>query len=192
MQGRRFSLRRFGSVRSDWANIQKGQKWAKSNAAKACEIAEICSNFAGAGSHLESAAASAQKDSMVGGGAGCIARQQNRNAEGIHLGNLGNAYSDLGEPRKAIEYHEQALKIAREIGDRRGEGAGLGNLGSAYSDLGEPRKAIEYYEQALKIAREIGDRRGEGNHLGNLGWPTPIWASPQGHRILRAGPENIP
>ena len=82
----------------------------------------------------------------------------------------------MGEPRKAIEYYEQALKIAQEIGDRRGEGADLGNLGNAYADLGETRKAIEYYEQALKIAREIGDRRGEGNGLGNLGMPTPPWA----------------
>ena len=41
----------------------------------------------------------------------------------------GSAYSDLGEPRKAIEYYEQALKISREIGDRRGEGNHLGNLG---------------------------------------------------------------
>ena len=62
------------------------------------------------------------------------------------LGNLGLAYSDLGETRKAIEYYEQDLAIARETGDRRGEGMTLGNLGNAYSDLGEPRKAIEYYE----------------------------------------------
>ena len=37
----------------------------------------------------------------------------------ISLGNMGLAYSDLGETKKAIEYYEQALKIAREIGDRR-------------------------------------------------------------------------
>ena len=73
-------------------------------------------------------------------------------AEGCHLGNLGLAYSDLGEPRKAIEFYEQALKISREIGDRQGEGNRLGNLGTAYSHLGEPRKAIEFYEQALKIS----------------------------------------
>ena len=94
---------------------------------------------------------------------------KDKQTHGAVLGNLGTAYSNLGEPRKAIEYYEQALKISREIGDRRGEGNHLGNLGLAYSDLGEPRKAIEYYEQALKISRETGDRRGEGNHLGNLG-----------------------
>ena len=88
---------------------------------------------------------------------------------GSVLGNLGSAYSDLGQVDKAIEYHEQALVIAREIGDRRGEGSRLGNLGSAYYHLGQVEKAIEYYEQALVIAREIGDRRGEGADLGNLG-----------------------
>jgi len=70
---------------------------------------------------------------------------------------------------KAIEYDEQALAIAREVGDRRGEGNRLGNLGNAYADLGQVAEAIGYYEQALAIAREIGDRRGEDNHLGNLG-----------------------
>ena len=38
------------------------------------------------------------------------------------LGNLGNCYAGLGQTARAIEYYEQALAIAREIGDRRGEG----------------------------------------------------------------------
>ncbi|OQA94056.1 MAG: photosystem I assembly protein Ycf3 [Chloroflexi bacterium ADurb.Bin222] len=92
-----------------------------------------------------------------------------RSAEGVHLGNLGLAYADLGDARRAIEFHEQALVIVREIGDRRGEGADLSNLGLAYADLGDARRAIEFYEQALVIDREIGDRRGEGSILGNLG-----------------------
>jgi tetratricopeptide (TPR) repeat protein len=53
-------------------------------------------------------------------------------AKGNDLGNLGNAYAALGDARKAIEFYEQALAIAREIGDRRNEGAWLGNLGLAY------------------------------------------------------------
>jgi len=96
-------------------------------------------------------------------------RLSKKGAEGVHLGNLGVAYKNLGEARKAIEFYEQALMIDREIGDRRGEGADLGNLGLAYAALGDERKAIEFYEKQLTIVREIGDRRGEGNALGNLG-----------------------
>lgn len=92
-----------------------------------------------------------------------------RRGEGNHLGNLGSAYRALGDARRAVEYHEQALAIAQEIGDRREEGADLGSLGSAYRALGEVQRAVEYYEQALAIAREIGDRAGEGRHSWNLG-----------------------
>ncbi len=95
--------------------------------------------------------------------------QGNRGGEGAALGNLGNAYRDLGQLERAVDYYEQAVVISREIGDRRGEGNHLGNLGLAYADLGQVERAIDYYEQALVISREIGDRRGEGNHLGNLG-----------------------
>jgi len=102
--------------------------------------------------------------------AAAAARQiGDKGAEEVHLGNLGLAYADLGEVRRAIECYEQALVIARETGDRRGEGNALGNLGVAYKNLGEVRRAIECYEQALAIDREIGDRRGEGADLSNLG-----------------------
>ena len=89
--------------------------------------------------------------------------------KGDALGNLGIAYANLGETRRAIELYEQDLAIAREIGDRHGEASATGNLGLAYADLGETRRAIELYEQHLAIAREIGDRRGEANATGNLG-----------------------
>jgi len=92
-----------------------------------------------------------------------------RRGEGADLGNLGNAYLQLGDPRRAIEYYEHQLVITRQIGDRRGEGNALGNLGSAYKDLGDARRAIGCYEQTLEIHRQIGDRRGEGADLGNLG-----------------------
>jgi tetratricopeptide (TPR) repeat protein len=92
-----------------------------------------------------------------------------RRSEGVNLGNLGNAYHDLGQVERAIEYLEQALAIARDIGDRSLEGNQLGNLGNAYKDMGQVKRAIEYLEQALAIAREIGDRSSEGNQLGNLG-----------------------
>jgi tetratricopeptide (TPR) repeat protein len=151
-------------------NIETGQAWAAGRVAEDPTAARLCVNYSNAGAHvlylrqhprqriawLETAATSARK---IG----------DRRGEGNALGNLGNAYADLGEPRRAIECHEQNLVIAREVSDRRGEGNALGNLGSAYWELGEPRRAIEFYEQHLVVARQIGDRRGEGNALGNLG-----------------------
>ena len=97
--------------------------------------------------------------------AGKITSQINR----ICLNQLGNSYRNLGDIKKSIEYHQQALNFSRETGDRQGEGRALGNLGSAYNRLGNYPQAIEFHQQALAIAREIGDRQGEGAALGNLG-----------------------
>ncbi len=78
---------------------------------------------------------------------------------------MGNAYANLGDVPKAIEYYQQGLKIAQEIGDKRAEGADLGNLGNAYANLGDVPKAIEYYQQSLRLGLEIGDRDGTGRRL---------------------------
>jgi tetratricopeptide (TPR) repeat protein len=90
--------------------------------------------------------------------------------EGYHL--LPATRADLlrrdGRVAEARAAYEEALAIAREIGDRRGEGNALGNLGNAYADLGETGRAIQFFEQRLTIAREIGDRRGEGAALWNM------------------------
>jgi tetratricopeptide (TPR) repeat protein len=86
------------------------------------------------------------------------------------LGTVGLAYDRLGQVERAVRYHEQAVVIAREIGDRQGEGAALGNLGLAYCDWGLAELAIRYYEQSLEIAREIGDRQGEGAALARVSY----------------------
>ncbi len=75
-------------------------------------------------------------------------------------GQPGAGLLGSGRAPKAIEFHEQALKISREIGDRRGEGTDLGNLGLAYSDLGEPRKPSSSTSRPA-IAREIRQAKRE-------------------------------
>jgi tetratricopeptide (TPR) repeat protein len=96
-------------------------------------------------------------------------RLGDRGAESAALGSLAGDYYRLGEMRRASEYYEQQLTIAREIADRHSEANALGGLGLAYAAQGEVQRAIEYHEQRLAIARAIGDRRGEGTALGNLG-----------------------
>ncbi len=79
-----------------------------------------------------------------------------RQGEGAALGNLGLAYTDLGEPRRAIEFFEQAIVIAREIGDRRNEAITSWNLGLVFVDSGELERAVELMEVRVALEREIG------------------------------------
>jgi tetratricopeptide (TPR) repeat protein len=60
--------------------------------------------------------------------------------------------------RKAIEHYGEALRLMREVGDKRGEGMTLTNVGITYNLLGEPQKALEPLNQALTIWHAIGDR----------------------------------
>ena len=155
---------------AEWENIRAGQAWAADHAAKDPAAAALCNAYPDAGVYCLSLRLHPREWIRWLEAALAAARKVNdRAGEGVHLGNLGLAYADLGEVRRAIELYEQQLEITREIGDRRGEGNALGNLGSAYARLGEARRAIEFYEQALAIAHEIGDRRGEEANLGNLG-----------------------
>ena len=162
----------------EWVNIKAGQSWANGlvrilrrlNKSDRKFVLQTASSYANDGVAITNLRLhSRDKINWHEMGLNVARIMRDRSAEVVHLGNLGQAYADLGETRKAIEYYEQALKISCEIGDRRSDGAGLGSMGLAYAALGETRKAIEYYEQALKISCEIGDRRNEGVWLGNLG-----------------------
>jgi tetratricopeptide (TPR) repeat protein len=76
----------------------------------------------------------------------------------------GRLPDGLGE----LQHHQQALAIARDIGDRASEANLLCNLGVCYAALGQTTRAIELYQQALAIARDIGYREGEALDLVNL------------------------
>ena len=154
----------------EWDNVEAGHRWAEENAGGNRRALELCDDYpAGCFYILSMRQHPRQQIAWLETALTAARRLDRRETQGSHLGNLGLAYADLGEVRRAIGTFEQALEIDREIGDRRGEGNRLGNLGSAYHRLGEVRRAIEYYEHALTIAREIGDRRSEGTWLGNLG-----------------------
>jgi tetratricopeptide (TPR) repeat protein len=154
----------------EWENIRTGYAWVVNTKEKNVSLAKLCMEYSNSGaailvlrqhpreriSWLDTALSFAREIGDLWG-------------VGKALGNLGNAYRNLGETRKAIDFHEQRLAVARDLGDQRGEGIALGNLANAYLDLGETRKALELYEQDLEISREIGDRRGEGYSLGGEG-----------------------
>ena len=75
----------------------------------------------------------------------------------------------MGDLKQAIEYYNQSLSIAKQLGQRHEEGNAYGNLGSTFQSLGDFKKAIEHNNQHLSIAKELGDKAGQGEAYGNLG-----------------------
>ena len=85
--------------------------------------------------------------------------------------NMPKSSSDSasGSQEQALKCLEEALSIAREVGDRSGEGMALTNLGKVYEVMKQQDQALKCYEEALGILREVGDRRREGWVLNVLG-----------------------
>ena len=170
-QGGTAMLRGLALFDLERSNIEAGQSWVAAQGVDADEYAaELGFSYADSGLYVLNLRLPSRVFIRWLEIALVAARHlKNRGDEGYALGNMGAAYSDLGDHKQAIQFYEQALTIARETGNRRNEGALLGNLGVAYSDLGDNQRAIQSYEQALTIAREVENRREEGNTLLNLG-----------------------
>ena len=79
-----------------------------------------------------------------------------------------------------MTYYEQALAIAREVGNRDGEGTALNSLGGLYYALGQDAQAIQSLEQALALRRELGTRADEATAASNL---MVVWKRQQQPRL---------
>jgi tetratricopeptide (TPR) repeat protein len=73
-----------------------------------------------------------------------------------------------GDYRVAIHRFDEAMGIARDLGDRKTELGALVNLAETHLQLGDPRSAIELLDPQLTIAQEMGYRGFEGVAVGNL------------------------
>ena len=95
---------------------------------------------------------------------------------------MDNAFHQLGQYNKAIEFQTKSLSISHELGHKAGEIAAYCSLGAAFVCLGQYDKAIEIQTKHLNMARntmlrgragkmfgELGGRTEEGMALCNLG-----------------------
>jgi CHAT domain-containing protein/Tfp pilus assembly protein PilF len=69
----------------------------------------------------------------------------------------------------AIEYFEQAGKIAGSIGDKSTQAGMILWISVAYDVMGKPRKALEYARHAYDISEEIEDIQNKKKSLNALG-----------------------
>lgn len=70
---------------------------------------------------------------------------------------LGLTYAGLGDAPRAMDYDDQSLTLAVEIGDQRGQARALLNQGMIYHYLGQRDEAIDHAEAAQKIFEEVED-----------------------------------
>jgi len=169
-QGGEAFMRGLALFNTEWTNIQAGQSWVAHHLEGGGISARLCSSYYNVGSYvLQLRLHPRERVKWLEQALSAARESKDRTSEAYNLGNLGIAYADLGESRRAIECYESVLAIAREDGDRQSELRALNSLGNAYTNLGETRRAIGFYEQGLEVNREIGDRRNEGSLLVNLG-----------------------
>lgn len=83
---------------------------------------------------------------------------------------IGYSWRTAGLIERSIAFHQEALEIARQAGDRPCEIANLNHLSRAYIARKEFSESINYSQRALVFARQAGDRLGEANALTNLGY----------------------
>ena len=77
-------------------------------------------------------------------------------------------FQSLGEYDKAKEYHEKALAIGIEIGNKEGEETSYANLGTLFHSLGQYVMAEGYLKKALSIRQDIGNAAYELSCYRNL------------------------
>ena len=83
---------------------------------------------------------------------------------------LGYSQSILGQYDPALEFHQEALEIAREAQDKPCEIANLNHLSRTCVQQKDYEEAISYSQRALILARQGGYKLGETNALVNLGY----------------------
>jgi len=155
---------------AEWTNIRAGQDWVAEHHLDDSQAGTWCCTYPFvAADCLDLRQHARVRIHWLEPALAASRHLQRVDAEGASLANMAVAYQDLGECRRAIQYHDEALNIFKTLGDRRREGRVLGNLGNAYVMLGDYRRAVECQEQRLEIARKMDDRLGESQALTNLG-----------------------
>jgi len=85
------------------------------------------------------------------------------------LNAVGVLYLESEQPKDALAFLQDALKLHRLARNRLGEAVQLANIGTAHRSMGKPNKALKHLRQALAVAHDAGDRQFEAQVLVIIG-----------------------
>ncbi len=91
------------------------------------------------------------------------------------LGYLGFLYDLKEQHLVAIDFYNQALQIARELGNKEEIATNLANIGKIQTLQGYYKEALQNMEEALAIDREFGDEAVIATDLNTIGRIYEAW-----------------
>ena len=80
----------------------------------------------------------------------------------------GRVEIKAGNPQGSLDYLNQALSLAIQLGRDEEKADVLHAIGAAYKGLDKPSEALRYYQESLEIKRRIGQKRGIAVTLGRI------------------------
>jgi tetratricopeptide (TPR) repeat protein len=86
-----------------------------------------------------------------------------------HLNKLSNAYSDVGEMRRALDYGKSASVLAQKIGYSPGFSRAISNMAFAYYLQADYSNALVYYSRLLEIMQQAGNKSGAASVISSIG-----------------------
>ena len=154
-------------------NIKAGQEWSQKNCSRDKDAAKVCSAYTENGAEI--IVKRLQPDDTIRWFEAALSAAQqlgDKEAERMHLLNLGPEYNRKNQPQKALEFMERALNLCGKEGDSQGEKIAIRHLGVACMALKNYKQAVEYLEQDLKFTQAAGEIKDEMDLLEKLGEAT--------------------
>ncbi|MFC9692742.1 tetratricopeptide repeat protein [Kribbella sp. NPDC056951] len=87
-----------------------------------------------------------------------IAQSVGHRMVGKLLAGIAHDHLQMGKPRVALEFYEEALEHARAHGNRHNELRSVDGLAEVHRQLGDLTRAMTYREQAMALATDLGSR----------------------------------
>ena len=81
---------------------------------------------------------------------------------------LGRVEIRKGNPQSALQYLNDALTLAIDLGHDESRASILQAIGIAYKNLNRPEEALPRYQESLDIKRRLGNKRGMASSLAEI------------------------
>ncbi len=100
---------------------------------------------------------------------------KNIELQAVNLNMLGVVNRRIDNNQKAMDYHQQALKIAENQEEitkslNKSIAVSYNSIGNIFLALDDPNSALEHFNRSLSIEREIGNKMGLAMNYHNIGF----------------------